>query len=832
MLPVHEALPALRAALAAHGVAVLQAPPGAGKTTVLPLELLGEPWLNGKKIVMLEPRRLAARTAARRMASIMGQAVGRTVGHRVRFDTRVSSQTRCEVVTEGVLTRMRLEDPSLEGIGLLIFDEFHERSIHADLGLALAIESRTALRPDLRILVMSATLDGERVASLLGGAPIITSTGRMFDVETRYRPRRADQRIESAVANMIHEALEETEGDILVFLPGAGEIERVAGSVRRSDSQTIRLFRLHGSLPAEQQDEAIAPSRPGTRKIVLATSIAETSLTIEGVRVVVDAGLMRVPRFSPRTGMSRLETIRVTRASADQRRGRAGRTAPGVCYRLWDANEERGLVPFNTPEILATDLAPLALDLAVAGVRDPLELAWLDPPPSGAYEQARALLTDLGALSHETRPRQITAHGKRMAQLPTHPRLAHMLLEGARLGDAQTAADLAALLSDRDVLRRAGGQTDGRADLPVDVTVRLEALRGARIAGVELDPAGASRARQESAALKALLPAGPSARLPVSPGALCAGAFPDRLGRRRAGAGSFLLANGRGASIDPRDPLAMSEWIVALDLDDVGSESRVRLAAGLNEDEVLQVAGERLETVDEIAWNHDAARVVTRRVARLGAIVIEEKALNNPDPERVRSALIDGVRDSGLEALGWNEDARSIRARLAFLRRIDPDWPDVSDQALLESLEAWLGHQLGGARKLSDIRVEGSALLALVPHALRMKLETLAPERIEVPTGSKIAVDYSDPSKPVLAVRLQEVFGLTETPRLAGGKVSLLMHLLSPAYRPMQVTSDLASFWKTGYFDVRKDLRGRYPKHHWPEDPLSAAPVRGAKRRR
>ena len=492
MLPVHEAIPPLRSALADIGVAVLQAPPGAGKTTVVPLELLNEPWLAGRKIVMLEPRRLAARAAARRMASTLGQSVGRTVGHRVRFDTQVSRETRIEVVTEGVLTRMRLEDPSLEGIGLLIFDEFHERSIHADLGLALALESRAALRPDLRILVMSATLDGERVAALLGGAPIVTSTGRLFEVETRYRPRRADQRLDGAVAGLVREALDETEGDVLVFLPGAGEIHRVAEILRRTDEPTIRLYPLHGTLPSDQQDAAIAPSPRGTRKVVLATSIAETSLTIEGVRVVVDAGLMRVSRFSPRTGMSRLETIRVTRASADQRRGRAGRTAPGVCYRMWDAHEEHGLVPFNTPEILATDLAPLALDLAAAGVRDPLELAWLDPPPAAPFAQASLLLAELGALSRESRVAgremaigKITEHGRRMAELPTHPRLAHMLIEGARRGAREQAAELAALLGDRDILRRNDGRTEGRTEqLPVDIDAPTRSPPGATIGWV------------------------------------------------------------------------------------------------------------------------------------------------------------------------------------------------------------------------------------------------------------------------------------------------------------------------------------------------------------
>ena len=522
MLPVNEVLPELRLALIDPGVAVLQAPPGAGKTTVVPLELLNETWLAGRKIVMLEPRRLAARAAARRMSNTVGQSVGRTVGHRVRFDTKVSRATRIEVVTEGVLTRLRLEDPSLDGIGLLIFDEFHERSIHADLGLALALESRDALRPDLRILVMSATLDGDRVAALLGGAPIITSTGRLFEVETRYRPRRTDQRLDEAVAGVVREALAETDGDVLVFLPGAGEIHRVAEILRPSADPPFRLYPLHGTLPIDQQDAAIAPSPPGTRKVVLATSIAETSLTIEGVRVVVDAGLMRVPRFSPRTGMSRLETIRVTRASADQRRGRAGRTAPGICYRMWDAHEERGLVPFNTPEILSTDLAPLALDLAAAGVRDPLALAWLDPPPEAPLAQALLLLSELGALSRDPRVAShetiaaISSHGKQMAGLPAHPRLAHMLLEGARMGAVEMAAEMAALLGDRDILRRADGQTGGRAELPVDITLRIDALRGSRITSVEVDRHGVERARQGSATWKrTLLPVRPSARPPL-----------------------------------------------------------------------------------------------------------------------------------------------------------------------------------------------------------------------------------------------------------------------------------------------------------------------------
>ena len=833
-LPVVEALPALREALGGRGTAVLQAPPGAGKTTVVPLELLHEPWLSDRKIVMLEPRRLAARAAARRMASTLEEPVGRTVGYRVRMDTRVSDATRIEVVTEGVLTRMRQEDPALEGIGLVIFDEFHERSLHADLGLALAIESRAVLRPDLRILVMSATLDGTAVARLLDNATVITSEGRLFPVETRYRPRRSDQRFDAAVASVIREAVAEEAGDILVFLPGAAEINRVAMLIEPSRPSSTRVFRLHGMLPAEEQDAAIVPSLPGRRKIVMATSIAETSLTIDGVRVVVDGGLMRVPRFSPRTGMTRLETVRVTRASADQRRGGAGRTGPGISYRLWAAHEEHGLIPFNTPEILATDLAPLALDLAAAGVRDPAELAWLDLPPAAAIDQARELLGLLGALDDQGR---LTAHGQRMAGLPLHPRLAHLALEAKRRGHGPLAADLAALLGDRDIARR-GPVTGDRSQLPdVDLRLRLDALTtGRTVPGFEVDHGALRRVRAEAAEWRRRL--GVRGKDPIdhdAAGLLLALAYPDRIAQRRAGeAGRFLLRNGRGATLPADQPLAREDYLVAAELDDTGSESRILLAAPLVRADIEHLSSEASAMSEEVTWDSESKIAVARRVRRFGAIVLEQSPLPNPDPALIQRALTDGIRADGLAVLPWSDRAERIRNRLAFLHRLDSAWPDVSDAALLDQLESWLGPALAGVRRKGDLdRLDlAGALVARLSWAQRARVDELAPERITVPSGSAIAIDYGDPGAPVLAVRLQETFGMLETPRIGGGRVPLTMHLLSPAYRPVQVTRDLASFWASGYFDVRKDLRGRYPRHHWPDDPLTAAPVRGARRRR
>ena len=814
---------------------MLEAPPGAGKTTVVPLELLGEPWLGGHRIVMLEPRRLAARAAARRMASTLGQAVGRTVGYRVRFDTRVSGETRIEVVTEGVLTRMRQEDPALEGIGLVIFDEFHERSVHADLGLALTLETRAVLRPELRILVMSATIAGDAVATLLDGAPVIRSEGRLFPVTTHYRPRRSEQRLDAAVASVVRDVLAEARGDVLVFLPGAGEINRVASLLEAGGlPDQLRVYRLHGMLPAEEQDAAIAPSPSGWRKIVLATSIAETSLTIEGVAIVVDSGLMRVPRFSPRTGMTRLETVRVTRASADQRRGRAGRLAPGECYRLWAAHDDLALIPHGTPEILTVDLAPLALELAASGIRDPLDLRWLDPPAPAAFGQARALLTLLGALDAGG---SITGHGQRMAGLGLPPRLAHMALEAKRLDHGALAADLAALLGDRDMARRAGGTADARPALPdADIRLRLEALQTGRApAGLEVDHGALHRIRADAAEWRRRLGVQGRDRVEIeSAGVVLALAYPDRIAQRRAGeTGRFLLRNGRGASLPPSQPLARADYLVAAELDDAGADSRIVLAAPIELPDLLRLAGDGIETHDDVHWDTTARSVVARRVTGLGAIVLGESAITTPDPILVAAALMEGIRQDGIQILPWSVPAIRLRDRLRFLHLADPTWPDLSDDALLASLSTWLGPQLGQLHRKGDWERMDlvPALLRLVPWHRRARLDELAPERFTAPTGSNLAIDYASPEAPVVAVRLQEMFGLLETPRIGGGKVPLTFHLLSPAYRPVQVTRDLANFWRTTYFEVRKDLRGRYPKHHWPDDPLEATPVRGPKRR-
>jgi ATP-dependent helicase HrpB len=809
---------------------VLEAPPGAGKSTVVPLELLHESWLAGQRIVMLEPRRLAARAAARRMAFTLGETAGQTVGYRVRFDTRVSPGTRIEVVTEGVLTRMHREDPALEGIGLVIFDEFHERSLHADLGLAFALQTRELLRPELRLLVMSATLDGATVAGLLDGAPVIRSEGRRFPVETRYRPRREGQRVDAAVAVTVREALDDEPGDILVFLPGAGEINRVASLLEEGGlSPGTTIYRLHGMLPAEEQDAAIAPSPVGRRKVVLATSIAETSLTIEGVRVVVDSGLMRVPRFSPRTGMTRLETVRVTRASADQRRGRAGRLEPGVCYRLWAAHDEHGMIPHGTPEILSSDLASLALDLAAAGIRDPGELRWLDPPPAAATAQARELLVLLGAIHPDG---AITDHGRRMTALGLHPRLAHMAQEARRLGHGPLAADLAALLGDRDIAARGEGPA---AQPDADIRLRLEALHGSRaLQGLPMDRGRLQRVKADAAEWHRRLGVGPQQRSDVeAAGLVLALAYPDRIAQRRTGeAGRFLVRNGRGASLPPSQPLARVEYLVVADLEDSGTESRILLAAPLTLPEILDLAPGGVRMTVEVRWDAETRTILARRVTRLGAIELESVAISDPDPVAVKRVLIEGLRSEGTGALPWTPRASRLRERLRFLQGLDPAWPDVSEEALLAAMEHWLGPWLDGVRRKGDLeRVDlVEPLLALLPWEKRARLDELAPERFTVPSGSSIAIDYSNPAAPVLAVRLQEVFGLMDTPRIGGGRVPVTLHLLSPAYRPVQVTRDLASFWRTGYFDVRKDLRGRYPKHHWPDDPLTAPPVRGAKR--
>ena len=820
-LPIEDALPAVRDALARAGCAVLQAPPGAGKTTRVPLALLDESWLSDRRIVMLEPRRLAARAAAARMAQTLGEEPGGIVGYRIRHDTRVGPRTRIEVVTEGVLTRVLQADPSLDGTGLVIFDEFHERSIHADLGLALALQSRAILRNDLRLLVMSATLEGAPVSALLGQAPIVTCEGRSHPVATRYVPRRSGMGKEAAVAAAVRAALAEESGDVLAFLPGVGEIRRTAALLGGVAAEVIPL---HGTLPLLVQQRALRPGGEGRRKVVLATSIAETSLTIDGVRIVIDGGWSRVPRYSPRTGMTTLATVRVTRASADQRRGRAGRQAPGVCYRLWSAAEDAALLERNTPEILETDLAPLALDLAAAGVADPQELSWLDSPPLGGLASAHALLTQLGALDAAGR---ITPHGRRMSRFALHPRLAHMVLQGRALGAAVPACELAAILSERDLL--------GRPDAPddADVELRLDLLRGTtRLAAT--DQEALRRIRAEVRACRERLAAGESVAAPApSTGVLLALAYPDRIARRREGkAGRFLLRGGTGAVLTPQ-ALAQESYLAVAELDGRSPESNVRLAARLSLDEIeTHFAGDTVWE-DEIVWDEALRAVAARRRRRLGAILLDERSLHDPDPAAVTAALLDGIRREGVGRLPWNDAARRLRARLAFVHRLDPGWPDPSDESLLADLESWLGPSLAGVRRWDELaRVDlGAALLGRLSWEQRRGLDQWAPEHCRVPTGSNIPIDYADPGAPVLAVRLQEVFGLTETPRVGRGQVPLTLHLLSPARRPVQVTRDLAGFWRTTYFEVRRDLKGRYPRHAWPDDPLAAQPTRRAKPR-
>lgn len=834
-LPIEEAIPQLRDVLRAHTSAVLQAPPGAGKTTRVPLALLDEPWLEARRIVMLEPRRLAARAAAARMASTLGERVGETVGYRVRMDTRVGPRTRIEVVTEGVLTRLLQSDPTMQGVGLVVFDEFHERSLHADLGLALCLQARELLRDDLRILVMSATLDGGSVAALLGRdggagpAPIVTSEGKSYPVETRYRARPVEGWIEPLVARAVQDALESDPGDLLVFLPGAGEILRVQERLRDANLPVgVQVFPLYGNLSQEIQDRAIQPAPPGVRKVVLSTSIAETSLTIEGVRVVIDSGRMRVPRFDPRIGMSRLETITVSRASADQRRGRAGRVAPGVCYRLWTESEQHQLVPFSAPEILDADLAPLALDLALWGVSDPASLRWLDPPPGGAFAQARELLRELGALDALG---SVTSHGRRMAELPLHPRLAHMILTAESLGRSGLACEMAALLAERDLFRRDGNIPD------VDLRLRLDALhqvqRGGRgsAPGDPVDRGMARRIAEEARQLcrRAGVRDSGSDRGTDAVGLLLALAFPDRIAQRRTGGGGrFLLRNGRGASLPGAQTLESSAYLVAAELDGQGKESRILLAAPIELQEMEEHFADQIQQLSTVGWDPEVQAVRARKREQLGALVLREGPLLDPEPEAVTDALLEGVEREGLQMLPWSREARQLQQRLIFLRRLDASWPDVSDASLAASLNEWLRPFVHGLRRRDDLqRLDlANVLLAQLPWERRRELDEQAPTHLEVPSGSRITIDYGDPQAPVLAVRLQEVFGLRETPRIARGRVPLTLHLLSPAQRPVQVTRDLASFWRSTYFEVKKDLKGRYPKHYWPEDPLQAAPTR------
>jgi ATP-dependent helicase HrpB len=839
-LPIDAALPQLRTALSRHGVAVLQAPPGAGKSTVVPLALLNEPWAAQKRLVMLEPRRLATRAVARRMAATLGEDVGATVGYRMRLDTRISRATRIEVVTDGVLARLLQDDPALENTALVIFDEFHERSLQADLGLALLLDARANLSPAIKILIMSATLDVERVAALLD-APIVATAGRAFPVETRYAGRgapalpdgtfAAQSSSERFIAQLVQKALAEESGDVLVFLPGAREIRRVLGLLETAAlAPGVRILPLFGDLAGADQDAALAPSAQGTRKIVLATNIAETSLTIEGVRIVVDSGLVRRLVFDPTTGMSRLETERISRASAEQRQGRAGRTTSGVCYRAWGAQAQKSLALFTPPEILAADLAPLALDLALWGARDANGLKWLDPPPAAMLGSARDLLGRLDATDSDGR---ITAHGRKTASLSLHPRLAHMLLRAKPLAHVPLAAVLAALLSERDLLRGAASARD------TDIRSRIDILLGTSGANA-VDQAAVQRSRRLARELARQLGADTHGAAETAHcGLLLAFAYPDRIGRRRPGSEArYTLANGRGAYFVQPDSLSKQEFIVAVDLDDRDRDARILLAAPLAKTELTEHFAERILTTTSVEWSTREEAVIARRVTKLDELVIEDKPLDSVPPEAARAAMLTGVRELGLAALPWDRAARDLQARMQFVRglgRTDTQqWPAVDDTALTATLEDWLLPWLDGMTRREHLtRVPlAEALHALLPWDERRKLDELAPAHLAVPTGSQIRIDYLDEGGPSVAVRLQEVFGLTQTPCIAAGAVRVTFKLLSPAQRPVQITRDLAGFWMGSYADVRKHLRGRYPKHYWPENPLEAAPTRGVRPRK
>lgn len=889
-MPIDEVIPSLKSSLRTDGTAILLAEPGAGKTTRTPLELLQEPWMEGQNMILLEPRRLAARSAAVFMAKQLGESVGGTVGYRMRNESCVSRKTRITVVTEGILTRMLQHDPALLGTGLVIFDEFHERSLHADLGLALACQSRQLLREDLRLLIMSATLDPAPIVELLGNAPVVESRGRIYPVETFYVVRPPQEPLEKAVEQAVRRALAVHTGSLLVFLPGAREIRRVAALLAGTLPDNVLLTPLFGALPLEEQRKAIEAAPVGKRKVVLATSIAESSLTVDGVTVVIDSGLRRTALFSPRTGMSRLVTTRAARDSADQRRGRAGRTAPGVCYRLWSEAEDRALAPRTPPEMLEADLAPLALELAAWGAASPAELAWLDAPPAAPYAGAVQLLQQLDALDEAGR---ITAHGRHMAALGLHPRLAHMLLRSRELGLGALGCRLAALLEERDLLKGAAGQDN---DLRSRLALILVAEAGGHASvypGHEFDRANLQRIlfqiRQWEKRLASLEPpetvTAHTENEPLKPGTfiltddldsdpddddydennhaeadtasitfynhvptfvansvnldgvtpdsdrwcglLVSFAYPDRIASRRPD-GRYLLRNGRGAILAGKQALGTVPYLAVAEVDDEGTEGRILMAAPLEENDLYTYYRKEIVEETSAAWDDAAGTVRARWRQRLGAIVLQERPESKPSPELITNALLQAIKEKGVAILPWNEKARKLQERLLFMHRLDDRWPDVSDMALAEKADEWLAPYLQGVRKRSDL--ETLSLYSILENRLdweqQQALNTEAPTHLGVPSGSKIQIHYEGPQAPYAAVRLQEVFGMMATPRIGYGRVAVTLHLLSPAGRPVQVTSDLQSFWQNTYFDVKKDLKGRYPKHYWPDDPLSATATR------
>jgi ATP-dependent helicase HrpB len=816
-LPIDAALPGLVGALRDKNCTVLVAPPGAGKTTRVPLVLMDEPWAQNKKILVLEPRRLAARAAAARMASTLKDNVGGVVGLRVRFGSKVSKATRIEVVTEGIFTRMILDDPELKGIAAVLFDEFHERSLDADLGLALARDAQQGLREDLRLVVMSATLDGARVSGLLGNAPVMESEGRAFPVETRYLGRDPRARIEQEVAAAVTRALRADPGSVLVFLPGAGEIRRTETLLKeRIDDPSVDVVALYGALEGREQDRAISPAPPGKRKVVLATSIAETSLTIEGVRIVIDSGLARVPRYEPDVALTRLETVRVSRAAADQRRGRAGRTEPGICYRLWDEPQTGALEAFTRPEIFAADLSPLLLDLAEWGATDPGALAFLDPPPAPALKEARTLLTELGALDADGR---ITEEGRKLRRLPLPPRLARMVVDAAAHGQADEAALMAAIIGERGL----GGDD-------VDLAHRLDRLRSDR----------SNRARDVKAMAQrwtdAVASSAPRA-IPgeLSVGALLALAYPDRVAKSRGGGnGAFLLANGRGGTIDPASALARAPYVIVADLTGVAAQGRILLAAEISVDEIERLFADEIVARDDVFFDAPSSSLRARSARRLGAIALTDRQMPVQPSADTAAVFAKGLIARGLDKLPWSKAAAQFRNRVQFLRKAEGDeWPDLSEQGLAASASEWLEPLLMDKTALSQVGADDlfAALSNHLPWNLRRRLDAEAPTHFSAPSGSSVPIDYEAEEGPKLAIRVQELFGLATHPSIAKGRVPLVIELLSPAHRPVQVTRDLPGFWRGSYADVKTEMKGRYPRHPWPDDPTTAPATRRAKPR-
>ncbi|MNO14235.1 ATP-dependent RNA helicase HrpB [compost metagenome] len=830
LMPIDEVIPELKKALQTHGTAVLTAEPGAGKTTRVPLELLYEPWMNGQRIILLEPRRLAARAAAAFMAKQLGESVGETVGYRIRTESRVSAKTRIAVVTEGILTRMLHHDPGLDGIGLLLFDEFHERSLHADLGLALSLQSRELFREDLRIVVMSATLASAPVSALLGDAPVVQSKGRNYPIDTIHVEVPPKEKLARAVARTVQRALAEHEGSLLVFLPGVREIRQAERELAGQLPGHVILTPLYGALSQKDQQLAIDAAPSGARKVVLATSIAESSLTVADVTVVIDSGLRRTALFSPRTGMSRLVTMRAARDSADQRRGRAGRTAPGVCYRLWSEAEDRLLAERTPAEILEADLTPLALELAAWGAAQPEELSWLDLPPKAPYAQAMQLLQQLGALDSAG---AINTHGRQMVELGLHPRLAHMLLCARELGLGSAACKIAALLEERDLFK---GQAAGSN---CDLRSRLALLMNERGNVPGIDQADIERLSKISNQWERVLQQGKdndahSIRQPQDKkdweqncGILVSFAYPDRIARRRKD-GRYVLRSGRGAAFHSQQHLGTSEFLAVAEIDDEGVEGRILLAAPIEEQQLMTYYLKEMVEEKSAVWDDDAGKVRARITLTLGAITLKDQPDPQPAEEMIIQALLNTIAQQGMAVLPWNAKSRQLQARIKFMRSMDHKWPDVSDEVLCDTASEWLAPYMSGFRKRSDFNNLSmyTILENMLGWSLLQELNLEAPTHLPVPSGSKIPIQYEGPQAPFAAVRLQEVFGMMETPRVGYGKALVTLHLLSPASRPVQVTADLNSFWRSTYYDVKKDLKGRYPKHYWPDDPLTAVATR------